>query len=497
MGKRINSMRDVIESFKEEFIIIDKEVDPIYEIAGIQKALEGSSPLLFNNIKGYPEARCIGNVFSEPNKLSKIFGLDDPKKLKFKCLEAMRHPIQPKIISDAPCQEVVITDNIDVMRMMPIIKHTPRDGARILGGGNYLIGGKDFKGGMDLSFKRTHFRGKDWATVWIGPGSHTEKLITTELRGKRLDLTLNITTPPAVNLVAAACFLHSIIPAGENEVAFAGGLQGEPVDIVKAKTVDAYAIANAEWVIEGYIDTSKKVWETDEAEQIGEVKRRGMGPPFFPEWQGYLGRAIRSFKLQVTAITHRKERPILFTPLARSLEHDHITTPFREACFYELAERIAPGFVADVHVIPGIAAHRSHVVLQVKKRRPRDEGIQKEIIGAFLASDPILQLVIAVDEDVNIYSVHDLLWAIITRCDAEKGMIKSPIVRGLVYEGVYPSNIGIGFDATIPWGDKDLFERAHYPSDTIDLRKWIPEEKIAAAQILQSEYARILAKTGH
>jgi 3-polyprenyl-4-hydroxybenzoate decarboxylase len=148
-------------------------------------------------------------------------------------------------------------------------------------------------------------------------------------------------------------------------------------------------------------------------------------------------------------------------------------------------------------VIPGIAAHRSHVVLQVKKRRPRDEGIQKEIIGAFLASDPILQLVVAVDEDVNIYSVHDLLWAIITRCDAEKGIIKSPIVRGSVYEGVYPSNVGIGFDATIPWGDRDLFERAHYPSDTIDLRKWIPEDKIASARALQSEYARILAKTGH
>jgi len=497
MDKAIRSMRDVIESFGEEFIIIDKEVDPIYEIAGIQKALEGSSALLFNNIKGYPGTRCIGNVFSEPNRVARIFGMDGPKELKSKCLQAMKHPIESRIIDDAPCQEVVNTDNIDVMRVMPIIKHTSRDGARILGGGNYLFSGRNFKGGMDLSFKRTHFRGKDWATVWMGPGSHTEKLITTELRGKRLELTLNITTPPAVNLVAAASFLHSIIPAGENEVAFAGGLQGEPVDLVSAKTVDAYAIANAEWVIEGYIDTRDKVWETDEAEQIGEVKRRGMAPPFFPEWQGYLGRAIKSFRLQVTGITHRKERPMLFTPLARSLEHDHMTTPFREACFSELADRLAPGFVTDVHVIPGLAAHRSHVVLQVKKRRARDEGIQKEIIGACLASDPILQLVVAVDEDVDIYSVHDVLWAIITRCDAKNGIIKSPIVRSSVYEGVYPSNVGIGFDATIPWGDKGLFERAHYPSDMLDLGEWIPKEKIAAARAVQSEYARILANTGH
>jgi UbiD family decarboxylase len=496
MGKTITSMRDTFESFKEEFIVIDRPVDPIYEIAGIQKALEGSYAVLFTNITGYPGTRSVGNLFGHPDMLAKIFGLSGPAELKFKCREAISHPVEPRIVNDAPCQEVVITENIDVMGVMPIIKHSPRDGARILGGGNYLFGGKSFRGGMDLAFKRTHFRGKDWASVWIGPGSHSERLITTELRGKRLDLTLNVATPPAVNVVAAACFLPTIVPSGANEVAFAGGLQGEPVDLVKARTVDAYAIANAEWVVEGYIDTKEKVWETDEAERIGEVKKRGMAPPFFPEWQGYLGRAIKSYKLQVTAITHRKDRPTLFTPLARSLEHDHMTTPFREACFYELAERIEPGFVTDVHIMPGLAAHRSHVIFQVKKRRPRDEGVQKELIAAFLASDPLVQMVVAVDQDVDIYSAHDVLWAIITRCDADAGMLKSPSVRSAVYEGVYPSSKGVGFDATIPWSERDLFERAHYPSDTIDLRKWISEEQIKAAQALQSDYAKLLAKTG-
>jgi len=186
----------------------------------------------------------------------------------------------------------------------------------------------------------------------------------------------------------------------------------------------------------------------------------------------------------------------LFTPLARSLEHDHMTAPFREACFYELAERIEPGFVTDVHIMPGLASHRSHVIFQVKKRRPRDEGVQKELIAAFLASDPLVQMVVAVDQDVDIYSAHDVLWAIITRCDADAGMLKSPSVRSAVYEGVYPSSKGVGFDATIPWSERDLFERAHYPSDTIDLRKWISEEQIKAAQALQSDYAKLLAKTG-
>ena len=72
----ITSMRGVAESLKEEFIEIDKKVDPIYEMAGIQKALEGSYALLFNNIKGYPEARCIGNVLNRADRIARLFGVD-------------------------------------------------------------------------------------------------------------------------------------------------------------------------------------------------------------------------------------------------------------------------------------------------------------------------------------------------------------------------------------------------------------------------------------
>jgi 4-hydroxy-3-polyprenylbenzoate decarboxylase len=178
------------------------------------------------------------------------------------------------------------------------------------------------------------------------------------------------------------------------------------------------------------------------------------------------------------------------------LELDTLTSPFREACFYELAEQLAPGFIRDVRILPGIAASQGNVVLQVKKRRPRDEGVQREMIAAFSALSPMLQLIIAVDEDVDIYSVDDLLWAITTRCDSGTGIIKSPM-RSSALLGAYPSNAGIGIDATVQWGDKELYERAHYSSDAIDLRRWIPEDKITAAKAIQSDYARLLAKTGH
>lgn len=142
--KDISSMRSTLEFLKEEneVLTVKGEVDPTYEIAGIQKALEGGPALLFENIKGYPGVRNVGNVFATTDRIAKIFGVEDPKKMKFRCLEGIKNPIRPRVVDDAPCQEVVITENIDVPATMPILKHTELDAGRILGGGNNFVSGK-------------------------------------------------------------------------------------------------------------------------------------------------------------------------------------------------------------------------------------------------------------------------------------------------------------------------------------------------------------------
>jgi len=166
-----------------ELIELEGEVDPIYEIAGIQKAFENGPALLFKNVKGYPDIRNIGNLFSRVDRAAKIFNVENPKKLKFKCLEAIKKPIAPKVVKDAPCQEAVITTGIDVMGTLPIIKHTERDGGRILGGGIIFVSGiRDH--GSELCFKRMNFRGRDWGSLFIGMPTHMGLLRYTERRGQ-------------------------------------------------------------------------------------------------------------------------------------------------------------------------------------------------------------------------------------------------------------------------------------------------------------------------
>ncbi|MDP2645494.1 MAG: UbiD family decarboxylase [Desulfobacterales bacterium] len=496
--KDISSMRGTIEYLKEinDILVVKNEVDPIYEISGIQAAMDNGPALFFENIKGYPGVRDVANVFSRIERMAGIFDISDPKKLKFKCVDAIKRPIAPRIIENAPCQEIVYTQDIDVIKTMPLLKHGERDAGRILGAGNPLLMGEYARGGSEISFKRMNFRGKDWSSMLAYYGTHIGDTVLSDHRGKKVPITVNICTPPAVAMVAATGFIHTIVPLGADELGIAGGLQGFPVDICKAKTVDAYAVANAEWVIEGYLEAENRVWESDEAEKI----KKARVAPMFPEWTGYLGRAYRTIKFTLTALTHRKN-PIFFTPLADSWEGDLIAHPFKEACYYELADRQYPGLVKDV-VIPHAFRSWGGVVIQVQKRRPTDEGRQRDILIQALTSPQNLRMAVIVDEDVDPYSADDVLWAIATRANPSTGILTGlgsgvetlmPIERTGASTGA--SVTAIGIDATVPFNLKWNYERSKYPVGKIDLKKWFSEEVIRNVKSQQCEYAKVWIKS--
>lgn len=504
--KDVTSMRGAIEWLKSkgELIEVDNEVDIVYEIAGIQAALEGGPALLFNNLKGFPGKRDIGNVFSRQKNVAKMFDLEDYKQVRFKCLEALRNPLPPRKVTNAPCQGVVITKNIDVLNTIPVTKYHPHDAGRILPNGNFLLTGKYSDGGTHIAFTRVHFRGKDWGVCMPSIGSTTEE-ICLKFKGEKIPCTINICNPPAVLMVASTGFVHTIVPVSSDKLGFAGYLQGAPVDIVKAKTVDAYSIANAEWVIEGYINTKeKRVWESEEGEKVG---RQGV-VPYFQEWTGYVGSAWRGLKFDVTAITHQKDRPIYNSPFSRSYDSDNMCSPYRIASFLELAERISPGLVADANIIPGLVAWGGSIIFQVNKRMARYEGYQRTVLAAAIANSFTLKLAIVVDEDVDITSADDVLWAIATRCNPATGIIAGAggkVLSMLPLEKLVTGGVqvmgsriegAIGIDATLPFAVKQEFQRTRYPVDMVDLKKWFTKKQIDEIRATQTGFVKLWAERG-
>lgn len=432
--------------------------------------------------------------------------MDEHKNFKFKAAEAIRHPLPPRVVRDGPCQEVVVDKNIDVYSVVPVIKQTPRDPLRTLGGGNSLISGKYFWGGTHIGYNRMSFRGKDYSSFQVSPGSHTDMVVKEWHQKEPIPITVNMGVPPAVTMVAGGGFLYMFLPKGCDELGVGGALQGTPVELVKAKTVDALAVAQAEYVIEGYLDTTQHVWETPEAE---EKQTQGVYP-FHPEWAGYYGRAYRTYKFQATAVTHRKNKPIYYPTITHSIDDHNIDTRMREANFWLLADSICPGLVIDVYIPKGFGDWGG-VIFQVRKRMAREEGYQKNILAAALSASMGMRMAIAVDEDINMYQPEDVLWALCTRVEPDEDIqIVAAGGRGQVFQPAQRARItdggqqwvgraikyagGIAIDATVPFEYKWAFDRPLH--HRVDLSKWFSPEEIARAKSPQWEYHKFLSESG-
>lgn len=129
------SLRSTIEHLKstDRLLETDVEVDPELEMTGLQKHFDGGLPILFNEVKGYPNARLFTNLYGDGNLIASIFGAENERTFKFKVLEGIRNPLPAREVREAPCQEVVVDKDIDVWPIIPMIKHTPTDPGRTLG----------------------------------------------------------------------------------------------------------------------------------------------------------------------------------------------------------------------------------------------------------------------------------------------------------------------------------------------------------------------------
>ena len=491
------SLRTTLDWLGDDVKVMKAEIDPIIEACAVAKSFDDGPVLVAENIKGYPHARYVAGLWSRRERIARLCGVEQFKDVKLKIAEGLKNPLPPKVVDSGPCQEVFIpASELDPHKLFPMVQHTHLDGGRFFGSGAHYISGKYADGGSQVAFYRMSFRGNDYASINMIPGGHGD-LIAQRFYNEKIPCTVNIGPPPLVEFNAIGTVNAVVFPNGD-EVGTAGRMMGRPVEIVKAKTVDAYAFAQSEWVIEGYIVPHERVWESAEAEALG---KQGV-TMLHPEWARYMGRAYRGRKFEVTAVTHRRDRPYYYVPKIGTIWQ---SSPFVAAAYYELAERMAPGLVQDVATYNAFLLWGG-VVVQVKKRRRSDEGLQRNILSAYLALVRGLRLAVAVDEDVNIYQPEDVLWAMTTRVNPQSDIIFGAGGRGQSFQpldrmSANEAQVSIGqggmaMDATVPFTAKQHFERARYPVEEVNLTKWFTEREIAEIRAKQDAYVRYLGRTG-
>src|SRR5947199_6498747 len=367
-----------------DLIETDKPVDPDLEIRGLPKPLGGGCPALFNNGKGSPAPRVVRNLLGDIKGINKVFGWKDDAERVKKLAYALRHPLKPVEIAqnEAPCQEHVIKSPKDVNAHLVPIRHTTYEPELTVGSGIRCVTGPEFDGGSDLGYNRMNFRWGNVGTFQISPGSHMWQVVNKYYKSEQpVPITMCFGVPPACTLMAGAGFDYAVLPMGCDEIGIAGAVQGTPIRLVKARTVNAMALADSELVLEGYVDPRDRRFETKESEDAGVQGRFH----FHPEWAGYMGKAYKAPTFHVTAITMRKPatKPIIFC-LGVHMPDDHkLHTSVREAALYELCERLQPGIVQNV-VIPYCMTDWRGCIIQVKKRHQIDEGWQRNFLAAAL-----------------------------------------------------------------------------------------------------------------
>ncbi|WP_158738105.1 UbiD family decarboxylase [Alteribacillus sp. YIM 98480] len=410
--------------------IVEKPVSITHEIAAFTKYLDGKNPVLFSNVEGY-DIPVVAGIASTREQFADAIGCS-LKDMSTKFLDAIDNPVPNQRMNreDAPVQENVVTEDIDLLTMLPIPKFHKKDSGHYITAGLAIV--RDPKTGkQNVSIHRLQVSGKNKLGALILP-RHTYNFYKyAEERDQPLEIAIVLGVDPILMLASQA-----IAPLGQDELEIAGAIKGEAVSVVKCTTVDIDVPAYSEIVLEGKI--LPKVRESE-------------GP--FGEFPSYYGPESDKHVITVDAITHRS-CPIFQTCLAGSDENLLLGAIPREAGLLRALRNTSP-MVKEVHLTRG-GKNRFHLVVSMKKR---NEGEAKNVIFAAFAGHYDIKQVIIVDEEIDIFNSEQVEWCVATRFQADKDLV---VAHGALGSKLDPStdngvSAKMGLDCTVPL-DADPFD---------------------------------------
>lgn len=292
-----------------------------------------------------------------------------------------------------------------------------------------------------------------------------------EKLGQPMPITVSMGISPVEYM--AISFEPPATPYGFDELEYAGGLKGSPVELAKAKTVDECALASAEVVIEGMLLPGRRMAEDQNTGS-------GFAMPEFPGYDGPANPALPVIK--VTAVTTRTA-PILQTLVGPGEEHVSLAGIPTEGALAQALEDALPGLVTNVYSHPA-GGGKYLGILQIYKRDHNDQGRERQAALVAFGAFPEMKHIILVDDDVDLFDTDDVLWALTTRFQAERSFVPIPGVRchpldpsaspDFLWTNADPGmSTKAIFDATVPWDLRDRFIRA--PFVDVDVTRFLPD----------------------
>ncbi len=434
---------------------VTASVDPDLEVTEIadrvMKSANGGPALLFTNLKGPSTMPLLINAFGSRRRMQRVCGAEqisdvtenfiamlEPKgSLNF--MEKMKMLPKLKQLNDlfpkevparqAPCFEIEVKN--PSFDLMPVCKCWPDDGGRFIT--MPMVFSRDPRSGATNvgMYRLQVFDSTTCGMHWHlhkGGAEHLRKMAE---RGEKLPVSIAIGGGPA-EVFSAACPL----PPDIYEMMFAGLLRGEPVRMVKSRTNDLMVPAEAEIVLEGYVDPAELRLE---------------GP--FGDHTGYYSLADMYPVFHLTAMSHRRDPIYLHTIVGIPPMEDAYMGEAIEALFTPIMKKQLPE-VVDMHM-PAEGVFHNLMLISINKAYP---GHARKVMHSIwgLGQAMFTKLIIVVDANVNIRNYRELAWRALNNVDYSRDV---EIVKGPVDDLDHASQMHrfggkMGIDATTKWASE-------------------------------------------
>ena len=431
---------------RSELLRIDKAVDLEFELSAFLSLADAGPALLFEQVQGSP-MRVMGNILNSRDRIARALRVQ-PAEISATLQRAIRNPVQPVEQAPGPAQSVVAAEA--PLAGLPVPRFFEREQRRYITAGVILA--RDPRTGLgNASYARFAILDESTAMVGIAPNHHLAVFARHAAEaGRPLEIAVVIGAHPAIQL--AACLYLGV---GDDELACAGALLGEPVQVAPCRTVELMAPTGAEMVLEGSIDWRQPIEEGFVSEYHGMYERYGPG-------------CLATF----SARTQREDAIFQVIEPGYHREHIYLGALPIAASLLQAVAAVVPS-VRDVAVTEA-GAGRTDVVVQLDQPKP---GQARRAMFAVFAAVSIVKRVTVVDADIDPWNAAAVEWARVNRMRLERDLL---IIPGAGADRSEPMEEGgmvtkMGLDATARAADRaEGVDRAAPPAAVLDAaRAWL------------------------
>jgi UbiD family decarboxylase len=397
---------------------VKRVVDPRFEIASVLLLRHHGPAQLFERAGNHPFP-VVANLLNSRDRIARGLGIWR-QELHERCLAALRERISPVVVDSGPAQDVVRRGELDVTQLLPVPTWFEGEAGPYITAG--VVVAKDpTNGRRNVSIARLRVEGGARLMAGIAKNHHLYRLAEkAKALGHSLEIAVAIGNHPAALLAS-----QMYVDLGDDEFAIAGGFLGEPLRLIKCKTVDLEVPADAEIVLEGWLRPDQLIEEGPVSEFPGFYVRYGPG-----------------FAVDVGCVTHRADAIFQAILPGYAPEHCLLGAVGIESVVSWGLQRVIPS-VRGVFVTDG-GMGRLHAIITMH-RPSLGEGKRAALLA--LGQVNLLKLIIVVEDDVDPQDWRQVEWSLAARFRGHEDLIVLPGVKAdrcdPVHEDLTVTKIGM------------------------------------------------------